>query len=158
GFVPPDYLVDGMLQRRFIYALTGQTGHLKTAIALLLARLVSSADANPSFFGNHPVEPGRVVYFVGENPDDIRIRVIGADSKRDDDSNQDRISFIPGVFNIAEMQDVLAVEMQKLGGVDLVIVDTSATYFLGNEELSNTQMGAHARMLRKLTELPGGPC
>ena len=39
-----------------------------------------------------------------------------------------------------------------------MIVDTSAAYFLGNEELSNTQMGGHARMLRSLATLPGGPC
>jgi hypothetical protein len=146
-----------MLQRRFIYSLTGQTGHLKTAIALLLARLISSTDANASF-GIHPVEKGRVVYFVGENPDDIRIRTIGIDAMRGDDPSADRILFIPGVFNIAEMHTALAAEMQKLGGVDFIIIDTSAAYFLGSEEQSNTQMGAHARMLRQLTELPGGPC
>ena len=39
-----------------------------------------------------------------------------------------------------------------------MIVDTSAAYFLGNEELSNTQMGSYARVLRKLTTLPGHPC
>jgi hypothetical protein len=48
--------------------------------------------------------------------------------------------------------------MDKLGGVDLIIVDTSAAYFLGQDENINPQIGAHARMLRKLTELPGGPC
>jgi hypothetical protein len=156
GFVPPDYIVDGMLQRRFVYAFTGQTGHLKTAIALLLAQLIASAA--DAIFGTHPVEKGRVVYFVGENPDDIRIRVIGADALRSDDPSLDRISFIPGVFNISQMQSVLAVEMEKLGGVHLIIVDTSAAYFLGQDENINPQIGAHARMLRKLTELPGGPC
>ena len=48
--------------------------------------------------------------------------------------------------------------MVRLGGVDLIIVDTSAAYFNGKDELSNTEMGAHARMLRTLTTLPGGPC
>jgi hypothetical protein len=37
GFVPPDYIVDGVLQRRFIYSMTGRTGGGKTAIALALA-------------------------------------------------------------------------------------------------------------------------
>jgi hypothetical protein len=40
GFSPPDYLVDGVLQRRFLYSLTGVTGGGKTAIGLLLARAV----------------------------------------------------------------------------------------------------------------------
>jgi hypothetical protein len=156
GFVPPDYLVDGMLQRRFIYALTGQTGHLKTAIALLLGRLVAAPAK--AYFGAHGVETGQVVYFVGENPDDIRIRVIGADALRDDNPSLDQIFFIPGVFNIGELHDALMAEIGRIGGVNLVIIDTSAAYFLGSEELSNTQMGNHARMLRRLTELPGGPC
>jgi hypothetical protein len=156
GFTPPDYLVDGILQRRFVYAMTGQTGHAKTAIALLLARLVSSTP--PAALSSHGVDKGRVVYFVGENPDDIRMRVIGADSQRNDDPTTDRISFIPGVFNIEQMHGKLEAKADELGGLDLVIVDTSAAYFLGNEELSNTQMGAHARMLRRLTTLPGGPC
>jgi hypothetical protein len=156
GFVPPDYLVDGILQRRFVYALTGQTGHLKTAIALLLAQLIATeADA---CFGTHHVEKGRVVYFVGENPDDIRTRVIGSDALRSDDPTRDRIAFIPGIFNIAQMQSTISIEMERLGGVDLIIVDTSAAYFLGQDENANPQIGAHARMLRKLTELPGGPC
>lgn len=157
GFVPPDYLVDGMLQRRFVYALTGQTGHAKTAIALLLAELVSSPEA--SMLGNHRVEQGRVVYFVGENADDLRMRVIGADSQRQDgDPLADRIVFIPGNFNIGQMYAQISTHIDRLGGCDLVVVDTSAAYFLGNEELNNKQMGDHARMLRKLTELPGGPC
>jgi len=158
GFIPPKYLIHGVLQRRFIYALTGQTGHAKTAIALLLAELVSRADMNFSMLGTHRVEQGRVIYFVGENADDIRMRVIGADSKRDGDPMLDRITFIPGQFHIGEMFGLIAQHADKLGGVDLVVVDTSAAYFLGQDEVSNVQMRAHASMLRKLTELPGGPC
>jgi hypothetical protein len=157
GFVPPDYLIEGMLQRRFIYALTGQTGHAKTAVALLLARLVSCADKNTTL-ARHRVEKGRVVYFVGENPDDVRMRIIGANALRDDQPEKDDIWFIPGVFNIAGMMHVLGENFRSQGEVSLIIIDTSAAYFLGNEELSNTQMGNYARMLRTLTTLPGGPC
>lgn len=156
-FVPPDYLIDGMLQRRFIYALTGQTGHAKTAVALLISRLVSSPDRN-AMLGTHRVEKGRVIYFVGENPDDVRMRVIGSDSKRDDDPRKDNISFIAGVFDISEMIAVLKADAKAHGEPSLIVVDTSAAYFLGNEELSNTQMGAYARIQRELTKLPGGPC
>jgi len=56
------------------------------------------------------------------------------------------------------MRARIEAEIKLLGGVDLVIVDTSAAYFNGKDELSNTEMGAHARMLRTLTTLPGGPC
>jgi hypothetical protein len=45
-----------------------------------------------------------------------------------------------------------------MGGVNLIIIDTSAAYFLGKDEIDNVEMGAHARMLRTLTALPGNPC
>jgi hypothetical protein len=157
GFVPPDYLVEGMLQRRFIYSLTGQTGHAKTAVALYLAELVSSADHNAKF-GAHRVEKGRVLYLVGENPDDVRMRVIGSDSARRDEPLLDNIYFIPGVFDIDQMWATIEAEIKANGDASLVIIDTSAAYFLGNEELSNTQMGNYARILRRLTTLTGKPC
>ena len=162
GFVPPDYLVDGMLQRRFMYSMTGPTGHAKTAIALHICDLVACANRN-TMVGEHRVSKGRVLYFVGENADDIRMRVIGAQAKRQeadatDDPSKDNLYFIVGVFNIGEMLAHIRAETKRIGDFDLIVVDTSAAYFLGNEELSNTQMGAHARMLRMLTELQGGPC
>jgi hypothetical protein len=155
GFVPPDYLIDGMLQRRFIYALTGQTGHAKTAVALLIARQVSMVEV--AWLGRHRVTRGRVLYFVGENPDDVRMRVIGADANRKDDVQADQIWFIPGVFDIAAMRAEVEQYLETRGHLSLIIVDTSAAYFPGNDEVSNTQMGAYARMLRSLTLLPGGP-
>jgi AAA domain/CHC2 zinc finger len=158
GFRPLSYLVEGMLQRGFIYALTGATSHAKSAIALALAELVASPDRN-AMFGKHHVEKGRVLYFVGENPDDIRMRVIGADSLRvDAQPERDELYFIVGQIEIEKHFHNIRDAVFAIGGVDLVIVDTSAAYFLGDEELSNTQMGGHARMLRKLTELPGNPC
>jgi hypothetical protein len=157
-FKPLSYLIEGILQRGFIYALTGATSHAKSAIALAIAELVSSPDRN-AMFGKHRVEKGRVLYFVGENPDDIRMRVIGADSLRTDlHPEKDELYFIVGQVEIEKHFTEIRDGVAAIGGVDLVIVDTSAAYFLGDEELSNTQMGGHARMLRKLTELPGNPC
>jgi hypothetical protein len=156
GFSPPDYLIEGILQRRFIYSLTGQTGHAKTAVALLLATLVASSTPNTTLAGK-PVDHGRVVYFVGENPDDVRMRVIGYDYKRTDDAAGDRLFFIPGIFNIAEMTASLDDDLRRHGPASLIVVDTSAAYFLGNEEVNNVQMGAYARLLRTLTKLPGEP-
>jgi hypothetical protein len=45
-----------------------------------------------------------------------------------------------------------------LGGAELVVVDTSAAYFMGSDENANAEMGKHARALRSLTTLPGSPC
>ena len=130
GFVPPDYLIDGVLQRRYIYSLTGQTGHAKTAIALRFAQLV---DCGGTLDG-HEVTRGRVAYLVGENPDDVRIRVIGDDAILGDAGNNN-IIFVPGVFDT----DALLRKVESLGELDLIIIDTSAAYFLGDDENSNPQ-------------------
>lgn len=153
-FHPPDYLIDGMLQRQFIYALTGQTGHAKTAIALRLARVVGQKRGT-RFLAGHEVEHGRVLYLVGENPDDVRMRVMG---EKGANPGRADIYYIPGIFDIDRLFPALNDAVLAVGEVALVVVDTSAAYFLGNEELSNTQMGEHARKLRRLTTLPGGPC
>ena len=70
GFKPPEYLIDGLLQKRFLYSLTAPTGGGKTAILLLLSALTSQGES----VGGHATEQGRVVYLAGENPDDIRMR------------------------------------------------------------------------------------
>src|SRR5262245_39808823 len=120
-------------------------------------RKATGADPNARF-GPHAVEKGRVIYFVGENPDDVRCRVIGANSKRNDNPELDRIHYIPCVFDIAELREKLVSKVNEIGGADFVIVDTSAAYFLKDDENSNPQMGEHARLLRSLTKLPGDPC
>src|SRR5947199_5177266 len=68
------------------------------------------------------------------------------------------VHFIPGVFKISEMQDRIRRETEALGGATLVIIDTSAAYFEGDQENDNKQQGDHARMFRSLTTFPGGPC
>jgi hypothetical protein len=50
-FVAPDYLLDGILQRGFIYSLTAQTGHGKTAFAVLVAGMVGGGNEAPSSAG-----------------------------------------------------------------------------------------------------------
>ena len=46
---------------------------------------------------------------------------------------------------------------KSLGGVSLVIIDTTAAYFEGDDENNNVQAGKHARMQRSLVNLLGGP-
>ena len=72
SFVPPDPLISGILQRRFIYALTGHTGRGKTAIALLFAAHVALGRR----LGDLDVEKGRVLILAGENPTDAKMRWI----------------------------------------------------------------------------------
>ncbi len=154
GFVPPDYLVDGILQRRFIYSLTGRTGGGKTAIALFIAASIGAGKS----IGSSAVEQGRVLYFAGENPDDVRMRWIAIAQQMNFDIETIDVHFVPGVFKISELIARVSAEIEALGDLSLVIIDTSAAFYESDDENSNTQQGIHARRLRSLVTLRGGPC
>lgn len=157
GGTKPDYLVKGMLQRGYLYALTGQTGHGKTAVALRL----SLAVAQGGRFGRHQCKPGRVVYLAGENPDDLRFRCQAVAAV--EDLRADGLFIVEGTYSIVEVMPTASHAVEAIGGADLVIVDTSPAFFFGeagmgeNPENNNAVMGEHAKTLRKLTRLPGLP-
>ena len=71
-FRPPDYLVDGVIQKGYLYSLTGPTGHGKTPISMLMGAMVARGLA----YHNKPVAQGAVLFLAGENADDIRARYI----------------------------------------------------------------------------------
>lgn len=154
NFSPPDYLIDGVVQRRFIYSMTAPTGAGKTAIALLLSVLVAKGDP----LGEHEIGKGRVLYLAGENPEDIRMRLMAMSDQLKFDIETLELSFIEGTFSIPNFFERIKSEITTQGEVSLVVVDTSAAYFTGDEENNNPQMGEHARTLRRLTTLPGRPC
>lgn len=156
-FTPPDYLIDGLTQRRFIYSLTGNTGAGKTAVALRLAAHVALGTS----FGDYEVEQGRVLYFAGENPDDLRMRWIALSEQMRFDRDLIDVHFIVGAeTEISKVKGRIEAEVAALGGVSLVIVDTSAAYFNCDEctdENDNVQARKHASLFRSLTTLTGGP-
>lgn len=153
GFVPPDYHLDGVAQAGFLYALTAGTGTGKTAVLLALT---ASTALGASLCGRE-VRKGRVVYFAGENPDDVRMRWLAmADRLGFDPANMD-VHFIAGTFSIPAAVARIGLDVERLGGADMIVVDTSAAYFQGEDENGNTALGKHARDLRLLCNLPGKP-
>ena len=150
GFVPPDYLVDGLMQRRFVYSLTARTGGGKTAIALFL----SAQLARGLPFGAHDVDPGRILYLAGENSDDVRMRWIAMGEALGYDPAELDVQFIDGRPSIEQVVSRVAAECPHL---DLVVVDTAVAYFDGTDENDNVQMHAYAVKLRELSTLPGLP-
>jgi hypothetical protein len=154
AFQPPDFLIETILCRRYIYSLTGHPGRGKTAVALFLAGLVGEGRR----LGNLEVDKGRVLILAGENPTDSKMCWITLGQQMDFDVETADVHFIEGTFKISEKLDAIHREVEALGGVDFVIIDSSAAYFEGDDENNNTQAGHHARLLRELTTLKGGPC
>jgi hypothetical protein len=143
GFVPPDYLVVGWLQRRFVYSLTAATGDGKTAIALLVALLVRQGFK----LGKLEVKRGRVLYFAGENPDDVRMRWMATTQQFAlVPEDIDNVHFVPGVFKFTEIGERIRQEMAA-NELALVVVPTSAAYFETDDENNNMQALAHAKRL-----------
>lgn len=152
-FVPPDYLWDGILLRGFVYSLTARTGDGKTAIMMALA----AATALGKSVAGREVAQGKVLYFAGENPDDVRMRWIAMAEHFNFDADIINVHFIPGTFDITKLELRIRQEVAAIDGVIFVIVDTSPAYFQGENENDTVDMLAHAEMLRRLKDLPGNP-
>ncbi len=154
GFVPPDYLLDGVLQKQFCYSITAQTGVGKTTVAMLIAGHVACGRRQ----GNLDVEKGTVLYFAGENPTDVQMRWLGLTHAMRLDPETTDVHFVPGATPLSGIASRITTEVTAKGlKLALVVVDTAAAYFEGDDENSNTQAVEHARRMRSLTTLPGGP-
>lgn len=153
NFVAPSYLLDGILQRRFCYSLTAATGAGKTAIALRLAVHVALGRK----LGDRDVERGRVLYFASENSVDVQARWIAMAEHCGFDENAIDVHFVSGATKLSEIADRITAEAKVLGDLGLVAVDTSAATFEGADENGNVDSLQHAKRMRSLTELRGGP-
>ena len=103
------------------------------------------------------VEKGRVLMFAGENADDVCARWIVLGENMGFDVETVDVHFVPGRFNLLELIEKIRTEVEALGGCALLIIDTSAAYFAGDNENDNVQLGQHASNMREL-RIPGGPC
>jgi hypothetical protein len=153
SFVPPDPLIENLLMRQYLYSLTANTGAGKTAVALLLAYLV----ANGLPLNDLEVDRGRVLYLAGENPVDVWMRWMVMSKHLNFDRDNIDVHFIDEIFKISRRQAWLAEHCLKLGGIDLVVVDSSTVFFEGDNENDIVQCLEHAKLLRELTKLPGKP-
>jgi hypothetical protein len=153
GFTPPAYLVDGVIQRGYLYSLTARTGHGKTAVALYMAQAIARG---VDMHGCKTL-PGTVLILAGENPDDVRARFFVLGKAYGFNPFTSKIRWIPGVKHLPSHMDIIRKEVETIDDLVLVLVDTAAAYFPGTETNSNSEQGAYARLLRELTFLKGKP-
>jgi hypothetical protein len=152
-FTPPVYLIDGIVQRGYLYALTARTGHGKTAVDMYIAQAIARSQP----MHGRETKGGTVLFLAGENPDDIRARFLVLAQEFKFDINTIKIRFVAGVIDIAASMPTIRAEASTIDDLVLVIVDTAAAYFIGDDTNSNAQQGNYARLLRQLTFLRGLP-
>jgi hypothetical protein len=152
-FTPPAYLVDGIMQRGYLYSLTARTGAGKTAVSMYLMQCV----ARGVNFQNCETEQGAVLFCAGENPSDIQARYFMLADQFGFDPADVPIHFIDGVINIEASLPRIQQEAADIPNLKLVIVDTAAAYFHGDDTNANAQQAAFARVLRQFCKLPGKP-
>ena len=154
SYVPPDWLIDGILQRGRLYACTSLTGHGKTAVWLFNACMIQAG----RMVGSLDVTKGNVLILAGENPEDLKARMLGM-AREYNLKAADLPDVLPMAFSMnTDEIDRLKLEIAALGkDFALIILDTAASFFPGEDENSNVEVGGYARRLRELCECPGYP-
>ena len=152
---PIEWVVDGVIQRGQLYAMTAITNHGKTAISLYLAMCV----AGRKKFCGREISSGAVLVLCGENPDGFRTRLRATMAALDLDSDDLRgqVIVLPVALQLREYVEQIVEECQALGPFALVLIDTSVSYFTGDNEDDNLQARSHAWDMRELIRLPGHP-
>jgi hypothetical protein len=153
-FVPPDWLIEGIIQRGRLYACTSLTGHGKTAIWAYIACMIQAGRP----IGHIEACQGNVVYLAGENPEDLKARLHGMCLAYGLKPRQ--LPYVlPGNFPMTEEEaERLRLDLAALGvPLALILGDTASSFFPGDDENDNVQAGGYARTLRTFTQVDGNP-
>lgn len=152
--VPPSYLIDGILQRGFLYTVTGATGHGKTTVCLEMAQAIGTGT---SFGQAECMDKGTVAFLAGENPDNVRTQAFANCLNRGIDPNKCNIVVCPGRFDIEGNLKELLNDLAQIDDLRMVIVDTAQAFFTGDNENDNNQMVKFAEGFRPICEIPQRP-
>lgn len=153
---PPVWIVAGIIQRGQLCALTAVTNHGKTAVGLLLAVCIATGRK----FAGREIQQGKVLILCGENPDGFRTRLMATLQSMGLEPGDvaGLITVLPLALRIGEYAEQIVEEGRAGGGeYALVLIDTSVSYFTGDNEDDNLQARSHAWHMRALCELPGRP-
>ena len=145
----PVWSVRPVFQSAQLVSLTAPTNHGKSAFNMMLAvGIVTGRSIGPFKF-----QRGKVLMLLGENVYNARVQLRAAFIKYNVPENLwDDVVVYPVCNPIMRAQKEVVREVidRELGHFEVVIVDTSAAYFGGDDDNSNTDQRAHAASMRAL--------
>ena len=154
-YEPLEYALEPIIRTGSLYTLTAKTGAGKTAWLISVALAIASGRNE---ILNMQVERGRVALLTFENPDDVRMRLKVSSWFLNVDIGDliDKLLILDVKVKpeeaFAQLEDAA-----KDGPLRLVLVDTLAAFFDGDNINDNVQGGGFMRRLRPITRLPGRP-
>jgi uncharacterized membrane protein len=154
-YVPLAYAIEPLIRSASLYTLTAKTGAGKTALNIIAA--IAVATGRRDIMGRD-IHKGRVAYIALENPDDIRMRLKIAAYLLNVDLRElgDRLV----ILDVRAKPEAVHAELTRLAEQDpfaLVIVDTLAAFFDGDNINDAVQGGQFMRRLRPITQIAGLP-
>lgn len=156
AYTPPEFIIRALgFQRGQLVTLTAQPGGGKTALALEWSiRLGAGLD-----IGGEETAKQRVLFFAGENADDTRLRILLTLGQLGLKPSGVDLDVIDGSFALdTDAAKRISGEVSRRGAeYALVVIDTSAAYFYGEDENSNSEMHGYYQVLRSITRVGGNP-
>lgn len=156
-FRPAEMLIDPILARGHVVAMTAHPNGGKSSIAVQLALAAAGLAHLPDL----DVDPaaGRVLYLAGDSDANFALQLIAAleQHARNAVDLDGRLWVIPRRFALTSHVDEIRSLAQQCGGFDLVVVDTRAAYSDADDENDAMQALADAVAARELTRLEGAP-
>jgi len=155
GLVAPRSVVRGILRSGYLHSLSAPPNHGKTSIGLTIGAHVAIGRD----LAGVKVAQEKVLYLAGENPDDVRARLVATCRHFSIDPEQlrDRFEIHAGAFPLRDrLPDIINMSAKK-GPFGLAVTDTSAAFYSGEDENSNVEARAHGQDLRVLTQINGQP-
>jgi len=156
AYEPISYAIEPFVRSGSLYTLTARTGAGKTALLIIMALAVATG-RGVDIIGRE-VTKGRVAFVAVENPDDLRMRIMVAAFVLNIDLREIADNLV--ILDRRVKPEALAAKLKALsadGKFALIMVDTLAAYYDGDDINNNIQAGDFMRRLRPMTRLPGLP-
>lgn len=151
---PMRFVVEHILQRGYVSALSGFSNAGKTAIANAIVKAVVMGEP----LGPYPVKKGRVLYLAGENSQNVQMRFRGMEEFFNLPKGVlDAVIVKDETFPIHGKLDVLRNALKYWDDVVLVVVDSKLVFFEGNSEDDNREAMDQAADFNKIARMHNDP-